>query len=533
MNITTENFYTPKYNFIKPCCLKQNAISFGAMKKSQFHGIDILVVNQFKAPIEKFNTNEDFQNWCNNETKKINLNEPCGRSKQTATLRKWVLRNWINYLNKNNVSRAKQLLIYNGLKRDINPKDDRLPPIFREEILKKTLRNCETILKSRPNAQINFIKCYKEDLGKDTIEEFGESLDRKKTGWVIIPSKIRSPENFKKNTELLKVLSHHNWCTNMYYADPYLEKGDFHIYLDKGNPVLGIRFSEDTAKEIQGELNNSKIPIKYANIAKEHLKNYQLAFKIEMELEDVEVSIQKFKDFKSQFPKGIDKASEKEILEAFNMKVEEDKSGMLTVKGDYRIPIYRGPYFTLADLGINENRLLKKIKKIEGDANFEDSKLTSLENLEYIGGNVRFNNSEITNLGKLKEIRGNADFRNAKIENLENLKVIGKDAYFGHSDISSLGNLEYIGGGADFKYSKLLNNLGNLKYIGENADFSYSEITSLKNLEYIGGSVNFNNSKINDMGELKNVGRNAYIDKYDLIPQLSIRGIDYFIGYNF
>ena len=34
--------------------LKADTLSFTAMKKSEFSGIDLLVVNTFKAPVEKF-----------------------------------------------------------------------------------------------------------------------------------------------------------------------------------------------------------------------------------------------------------------------------------------------------------------------------------------------------------------------------------------------------------------------------------------------------------------------------------------------
>ena len=40
-----------------------NNISFGAMKKSQFSGIELFCVNKYQAPIEKFKSHEDFNEW--------------------------------------------------------------------------------------------------------------------------------------------------------------------------------------------------------------------------------------------------------------------------------------------------------------------------------------------------------------------------------------------------------------------------------------------------------------------------------------
>ena len=36
--------------------LKYDTVSFGSMKKNQFYGLDLYVVERFKAPIEKFKT---------------------------------------------------------------------------------------------------------------------------------------------------------------------------------------------------------------------------------------------------------------------------------------------------------------------------------------------------------------------------------------------------------------------------------------------------------------------------------------------
>ena len=46
-------------------------LSFQAMKPNQFSGIDYAVVRKFKAPVEKFNSNIDFQVWVNTLLKKI------------------------------------------------------------------------------------------------------------------------------------------------------------------------------------------------------------------------------------------------------------------------------------------------------------------------------------------------------------------------------------------------------------------------------------------------------------------------------
>ena len=44
------------------------------------------------------------------------------------------------------------------------------------------------------------------------------------------------------------------------------------MYLENGNPKLGVRFVGDEVAEIQGQRNNSKIPLKYFDTFMEYQK---------------------------------------------------------------------------------------------------------------------------------------------------------------------------------------------------------------------------------------------------------------------
>ena len=74
-------------------------LSFKGMKKSQFSDIDLMVVELFKAPIEKFKTKEDFDNWANNKIKKEILSVSYGgKSMLTGVNRKGIIDDWNFYL---------------------------------------------------------------------------------------------------------------------------------------------------------------------------------------------------------------------------------------------------------------------------------------------------------------------------------------------------------------------------------------------------------------------------------------------------
>ena len=97
--------------------LKRDTVSFGAMKKSQFEGIDFAVIEKFKAPIEKFKTNEDLQNWCAQQLDELIKKDYSGRQPETTNQRECMLKEWTNYVLKENgnYTNAMALLILSAV----------------------------------------------------------------------------------------------------------------------------------------------------------------------------------------------------------------------------------------------------------------------------------------------------------------------------------------------------------------------------------------------------------------------------------
>ena len=84
------------YSNLSP--LAYDTISFGAMKKKEFSGIDLAVIQKFSAPIEKFNSNEDLQNWADEKVQEILNKDFGGRSEETKIQRKAMLKEWSDYV---------------------------------------------------------------------------------------------------------------------------------------------------------------------------------------------------------------------------------------------------------------------------------------------------------------------------------------------------------------------------------------------------------------------------------------------------
>lgn len=323
-------------------------------------------------------------------------------------------------------------------------------------------------------------------------------------------AEIPDPENFEKNVEKLKTLSHRNWCTKSFNAEPYLAEGDFHVYLENGTPKLGVRFVKDKIREIQSEANNGKIPITYYEVFRDYSKdkNFKLTSNAKTQIaraENVKKNVAKIRKKLGDSPniKSIDDA--RLVLNALGIKIIEDTSietkfldflGVNKNKDTDKLlciesyEAYRSE-ITCKDLGIKENDLFKYIEEIQHYLSLRDSDLTDLGSLKKIGGNLTVANSNIQSLGKLEYIGGNADFENSKIRNTGALKKINCSCTFNNSEIEDLGDLEYIGG------------LLNLKD---------TQIKQLKSLKYIGSDLCLNGSKVEDFGELKYVGGNVVTD---------------------
>lgn len=522
--------------------LSYDTVSFGAMKKSDFKGIDRVCVEKFKAPIEKFNKNEDLQNWAGKLLNNIIKKDYKGRQQATVTQRKNLINEWSNYVTKENDSynNSAGLLIMSSITKDLKPENDALPPVLNKSVL------ADIMSEINKGQDVNILKKYKNQIKGNYFNKNQNISDQ--TGWVIIPSKAHDSKNYSENVEKLKALSHHNWCTSSFKAEFYLADGDFHIYLEQGKPKLGVSFNKNKIHEIQGECNNSKIPNKYLDIAQEHVKEYKLSSGAKAEINKANkakqqlAKLSKFLNEKDDYEifgylgylpnsKGsILDSKEKnffdKICNFFGLKKEESIQFPKRKSNNITLAFYKQPKKDLIfeDLGIDENKLFKNVTKIQGEANFSRSNLQTLYNLETISGNVDFDNSKIKNLGKLKRIDGKANFSHSNIKDLGNLEYIGGDAWFFNSETVSLAKVKKIGGTIGFSDSKI-EDLGNLKVIGKNAVFTNSQIKSLKNLQEIKGSANFSKSKVEDLGMLENIGEDAVFENSNIKELKNLKNI--------
>lgn len=499
---------------------RNNTISFKALKKSAFSGIDFVAVEKFKAPIEKFDVLEDLQIWAGKLLKNVIYRNFEGRQSETTVQRNIVLNKWFDYVVNGNeaYSNVVKLIILSAIVKGLSHLNDKLPPELNKGVLADTLTDFEEIVKKNSKIQLDFGKMYQNKLRSYFLNDDFVHTGETETKWVVIPSLRNDCQNFYKNVEKLKTLSCSTWCTKSYNAEPYLRKGDFHIYLDCGQPKIGIRFVENKIEEIQGPLNNSNIPLDCLDIVEKYIneKHLNLNYSAEDEIYVLRKSKHKMNEAKNKLSQAIRNNDIKKILNYYDINTEKNSDGKLIISkfdldGNY----------TLADIGVDEEKFFENIVEINGDADFSHIKMNSIKNIKTIAGTAYFMYSPLTNLGNLKFIGGTALFQYSKVKNLGNLEYIGGDAILFDSKIESLGNLYTIEGYADFSNSKI-KELGNLEFVGGSIKFSDSSVIDLSNLEYIGGDADFSNSRVSRLGMLKTIeGKanisNSQLTSYDLI----------------
>ena len=232
---------------------KYNPPTFNAMKASQFKGVDYVCMRKLKAPIEKFDTLNDFQRWAFEKIKTKSYNFPA-RTEKVENLRKDLIAKWIQqFCFDRRYPFGFALVMLNELCKELKTTNDDIPQILNTTALKNTY---DEIKDKDGTVQFKFLDVYNKHL-KNVFDE--KSVPE--NGWLIINSLSNDYKNYDRNTTKLQVLSHRSWCTKSPYAATHLMYADFHLLMRAGKPQAILRVMEDgVVEEIQSIGNNGPIP---------------------------------------------------------------------------------------------------------------------------------------------------------------------------------------------------------------------------------------------------------------------------------
>ena len=291
---------------------------------------------------------------------------------------------------------------------------------------------------------ISFLQNYKAD----------SSIN---TGWFIIPSKKNNPEKFQENISLLQnILQDEREIEKIQYSCD-MQKNDIHIYLKEGKPKLKLTLNNKKVKKVKNLQDEYKIPLSCLDIFKKYCadNNFSLSAFAKSGIKDSEKCKQKIEEI---FPDRLENCTPEELFSGMGIQVGKNRQGGLTIS-EYKSTFLNN---SLDDLGIDENKLLKNVVIIKGDADFTQSVFDDAPKLTTIYGNVDCKTCKKLNLSALKVIKGNIDCRYSNTY-LNNLKVIGGNANFRRAHVKA-DNLEFIGGSLDI-HKSLIKYFSSLKIV--------------------------------------------------------------------
>lgn len=379
--------------------------SFG-ISKANLGEYALACANTYKTPLEKLKTEEGLKDWF-----KYRLGNTADISKYKRKNAKWYnehlepnLSEWHNYLQAGNFYNEKpeeSLIIWDGITKELSENTNDMPPPFDEGILKYTLEQIKIKMQKDPKGIVNFNKQYWDNLFLKYTKDLPD------TCWIKIGESgleeyINDKKQLNEDIKKVRALSRKNWCTRDCDAPSKLYEGPFYIYLENKKPKLGITSNHCSYRsaigEIAGEKNNERLPVKYAKVIKDFIRENK--FDNELTIEYFEELEAKIADIKTKFGKEIREGNYKNVLEYLGYEPKVLENGMLELHH------FNQPEdFALSDIDIDEDDLFKHVGGIRGNAQFQFSEVTNLGNCKYINGEAHLNHSHVENLGDLEYAR--------------------------------------------------------------------------------------------------------------------------------
>lgn len=306
-----------------------------------------------------------------------------------------------------------KLIILETMLSDIKKNNKHISPPLNPYAVAKTVKNLGSIERSDvgafsfpsqyKNELINLIiarakdsEQYSQQQRKGMIEAFPYSSENLTGMWIKVPSKKHNQHNLQNNIRSVEIISHENWCTKnaAYKASACLEEGDFYVFLEKQKkgtykPTVGMALIKgNTILQIQNPPNNDKVEYKYLPVVDFIVEKQGLEFDYAQRDDGIPGGRQyeitkrlKDKINGKTLETAIREKDFETIFQYSGMKYTKDDNNLF-VLSSYRpkVLIKKGnvPPISFDELGINEFDLLSQVSKIEGPAEFQNSKINTL-----------------------------------------------------------------------------------------------------------------------------------------------------------
>lgn len=419
----------PEINYKKqqPVGLTVKQTPFRGIHKSQISDIDFACTRMFKLQLGNFETPKHLHDWAAQQRDNLFMRSFMTNVENGANeLRTLYLAPWKKFLKTNEKfanNSTLSYIVYQGITKDLKNNNREVPPVFNEDVLMKTVKQIEDKLYVDKTYSFNFNRLYRLNLRAEAVNtvQNDETSSNKDVGrWVKINSRERDPNNYVKNQETLRALSAKTWCTKDTHTAVYLNKGDFYVYLVNNEPKLGVNVVHGEINEVRDALNCEVLKPHNLEILDKFMKSNN--FNKTEHFEEKYDKCLSYKKIYEHIGQEIKDKNYEAILNYFGYGASKNSDGMLKIKS-YSTP----KEMDWCEMDVDENDMFQHISRIEYDADFSKSDLTSLHSLKTIGGSLHTENSKLDSLGNLESVGGNAYLSTTRLKDISSLKFVGKN----------------------------------------------------------------------------------------------------------
>ena len=396
-------------------------------------GTERVVLNKFKAEVDQSIWQDEAAFKRKEEKKLADISDwekhpeylAKGRFEAYNQPRKEAFEKWIEYLNSEECNVRDdvfaKILFLEGLTSEMKPDNAYTPPEISHEafeaVYNQLLEGNTTVSLTKAYASFNRTKAIQK-YGKETTSQDGVNGI-----WVRIPSggKRGEPE-YDEHIAMIQALSEgSSWCLRFENAHTYLSYGDLHFFVTKqadGSLVSQTAINvlpNGKIREIEKRYNQDRtVPVPYVQVIKEW-KEANNFTGMEYEMEQALKAKPEFDRQKVEFAQMQKNGDIKGIFNALGIEIGDYEGGGYYIKNGqdnarsliytYTAFIKNKPY-TLFDLGVDENLLMKDVVQVIGDINLNGSALTSAPRLKQVSGRISFGDNKISDLRSLETIGG-------------------------------------------------------------------------------------------------------------------------------
>ena len=371
---------------------ENKAQSATVRKLDDIVGTERVVLNKFKSeiPEEVWSNPESFRKWTEDKLKSVldfskNPNYTAeGNYAEYNQKRVEGVENWYKYLTTQSNFKDDiyaHLIIMDGITKEFKKDNAAVPPAISEECAEKIYND---ILAG--NTKVSFSRDYAKSLREKAIKKYTKSTgtDNGIEGiWVTIPQSKKGDALYDEHIAMVQALSEgSSWCLRFDNAHTYLQGGNLHFFVDsEGRSQVAINETNGKITQIQKRYNqDSTVPVAYSKIISDW-KTENKYSGLESKISDALNAKPKFDKLKEDVTQYMKEKNYAKVFDAIGIKYTIANDGTFIIK-DYCAKL-DGCRYTIHELGINENELMKNVSIID-NISLDGSNLTELTNVKEI-----------------------------------------------------------------------------------------------------------------------------------------------------